>query len=541
MKKTLTFFATFLCVFSMRVQTLQAQSAGAPQSPLFATDITIETNHLANQRHVRVASAYNGWLFAAYLVNDTTTNKGGVVVRYSKDGGITWAAFNGYPYYQHSTFTNCDISVAGMDTTQLAVFVAYSRKDATTQKYEVGVKKYNPMHVAFAPVQVMMQQLDSNKVYDLSLTNDYRFPAPKDSIYSVGLLYSHKGATMDSLLFNNMHKAMGKFKKSVQVVATGKNFRHVSLGYASSATVTGNYFAAWELLDTANSTLAHAYVARTMSNIDSAWTTPKCLDSLSASTLGRIRNPSIACQYSGNDNDSANVTVAVVFECARNGSFTDSMDVLGYYNKAAAKTSFWTPLSLAATTDNELQPYMVCDPSGNKFLVTYYDSTTGSLAYGNAQYNTPAAWTMVTAQYNDNTANLKAPWPRVVANPQVQKPFFAWVMDPANKNGVVLCDGQYLNTSVAPEAELTGLKIYNLFPNPAQSALVLPVYLETSTSLSVSVLNLLGQEVMPAQKINAGPGMQQVDLNVSDLSAGVYLCRLTAAGQVHTLRFVKQN
>jgi hypothetical protein len=544
MKTIITFFASLTCVFTFGTHSAQAQSATpSTLNPLFATDITIEVNNQADQRHVRVASAFNGWLFAAYIVNDSTSGKGGVVVRYSKNGGINWLPFNGYAYYQHSFYSSCDIAVAGNDTTHLGVYVGVVRKDLVSKKYEVTVEKYNPYKISFPPVLVFSQKLDTNKVTDMALASNAKLTAlPKDSIFSVGLLYAHHGTSMDSLIFASIAKKSGpKFGKHT-LVASGKYYRKVALSFAHSQTVAGSYCAAWEQDSTVKSTLGHIFTSRTKWNADSLWTAPTLLDTLFPNMSNHVRNPSISSQYSLTDNDSGNVTVAVAFECARNG-ITDSMDILGAYNKRGDSTNFWNSFRVAGTTNNELQPNIYYDGNGNNFMVTYYDSTAGGLSYvkQGSSLTTPNAWTLVNAAYNNNPTMLKAPWPRVVLNQLTNKAFFAWTVDPINNNGIVMCDGEYLFTSTGPELDLNGIKVYNLYPNPSSTSALLPVSSDRAVDVSLSVFNILGENSMPVRIQHLPGGMQYLELDVTSLASGIYLCRIQSGTMTHTVRFVVQR
>ncbi|HEV7230679.1 MAG TPA: T9SS type A sorting domain-containing protein [Bacteroidia bacterium] len=542
MKKFGTLFTTLMSLLVLGSHLNAQSNAPISSSPLFANDITVEANNMANQRHVRIASAFNGWLFAAYIVNDSVSGKGGVVVRYSKNGGINWMPFNGYSYAQHSVYKSCDITVAGLDSAHLCVFLADVRMNSVTKRYEVKVSRYSAEHNITSATSVFFQQLDTNQVYDVALATDYKFAALKDSIYSVGVLYSHKGLVQDSLIFADTRKYGHPFGKK-HLIATGPFYRNVTLGYAhSQSAFKGAYIAVWEQLPSANSTLGHLYQARTAAMIDSVWTKPLCLDSLSPLTNGKVRNPSIACQNSNLDNDSSNMTLAVAFDCARNGQM-DSLDVMGYFNKTADSTNFWTMFTLAATTNNELQPSLSFDAGTGNFVATYYDSTAGSLPYLMQTFTlpTPNAWTVIKSAYNDNHTVLKAPYPRALVNPQSGKGFFAWTIDPAGtQNGVVLVDGENIFTAV-PEIDESGLKAYNMYPNPSSSSVVLPLSTDKEMNVKMTVYTVLGSLAMPAETIHLGGGLQNLSMDVEGLSSGVYFCRIESGSVSHTFRFVVQH
>jgi hypothetical protein len=537
MKKFITFFVSLSAVFSLGKGACNAQSSvSTPVSPLYAADITVESNNLANQRHVKIAAAFNGWLFAAYLVNDSVSGKGGVVVRYSKNGGINWMPFNNYPYFRHSEYKACDITVSGADTNHLNIFVGDVRMDLTTKKYEVEVQRYIK-NTSYPSTEVFFQQLDTNKVYDMALANNYRQITSKDSLYNVGLIYSHGGLGKDSIVFATTEKKLAnKFGKPV-VIANAPHYRKVSLAYMHSSSIHGAYCAAWELLDTTYSTVGHIQFSRTIRNLDSAWNKPVYLDSLLSVTPDKLRSPSISCQYNAADNDSASASIAVSYDYYNGSNF----DVIGSYNMKGDSTNFWNSFVIDSTGHNEIQSNLSYDPFANNFIATYYDSTAGALQYlsESAMFTTPRSWTVNNTQYNNNTANLKAPWPQVIMNPSNNKAFFAWVMDPSNNNGVVLCDGEYLFTGIA-EQTMSGFDVLTPYPNPANSGACLPVSSDIPVVLTISLYNTMGQ-LMNRSTEHIGGGIQLLELNTSSYAAGVYFCHIATAEKTITRRLVVEH
>ena len=73
---------------------------------------------------------------------------------------------------------------------------------------------------------------------------------------------------------------------------------------------------------------------------------------------------------------------------------------------------------------------------------------------------------------------------------------------------------------------------FDMYPNPANSA----VTINAKNNIdSISVFNLLGQEVMVA-----APNAVQTTLDISNLNSGVYLVRTTSQGKVATSRLIKR-
>ena len=84
--------------------------------------------------------------------------------------------------------------------------------------------------------------------------------------------------------------------------------------------------------------------------------------------------------------------------------------------------------------------------------------------------------------------------------------------------------------------ENTAMRFGQAYPNPASSVVNFDYNLNPSDKASVSVYNLLGQEVMN-QQVNSLQG--SLSLSVADLNDGIYFCNLFVNGSaVKTEKFV---
>ena len=80
--------------------------------------------------------------------------------------------------------------------------------------------------------------------------------------------------------------------------------------------------------------------------------------------------------------------------------------------------------------------------------------------------------------------------------------------------------------------------LIKLFPNPASNYLNLQLrQLAANAEIKVSLYNVLGQEIKHEQVKYNGQGF---GLNLTDLTAGVYVIKVEAQGKVFTRNFVKQ-
>ena len=83
------------------------------------------------------------------------------------------------------------------------------------------------------------------------------------------------------------------------------------------------------------------------------------------------------------------------------------------------------------------------------------------------------------------------------------------------------------------------LNVMNMYPNPTRDLLTIDMAVLADTDLELSVLNSLGQEVLPGTSLNVGRGANRRVIDVSTLTPGSYLVRLTMNDRVLTHRFTK--
>ena len=79
----------------------------------------------------------------------------------------------------------------------------------------------------------------------------------------------------------------------------------------------------------------------------------------------------------------------------------------------------------------------------------------------------------------------------------------------------------------------------NLFPNPTNGTSTLDVRFNEVVDVNVQVFNVLGQEVASWQ--NEKVIEKQYQLSLSDKASGVYLVKITANGESHTMKLIKGN
>jgi hypothetical protein len=517
-------------------------TAPVPMAPTnnYSNDVVINSSTTDNQRRVRLAVAFNGWLYAAFSTAEAATNAGGITIVSSRDNGQNWSLVDSYQLV-NVRYPAHDLVVAGTDTNNLTLYMAGVRNDVVAGTYDLFIDTYNATSGAFVD-NVYLVSHGTSRVNDVSLATDYMTPAFNANPYSVGLLYSAYGSVRDSIIFVGSDDG-GINWPIREIVQTSPYYsRTVSLGFGISYNNSnGRYTAAWEELGSASARYGNIYTSRNISQIDGSWLTPINLDSnLASSTPRQCAYPVIASSMeTSTDNDSSSFSTVILVQRDFNGDGTD-MDVIGFYNKTVNTNNSWYRLDVANSGSNDdLNPDISYDPNNNNFLTVYYDSTNGKLPYAVNGINlvNPDTWTSITAQYNDVTTNLAAPFPRVEINPVTIQAAHVWTAEGGGGRGVAMFDAEYVITGVQASNAGAGGALDNLSPNPANSQATLQFTLVKSANVQLSVVNMAGQQLLE-QNIERNAGTWQTVFDVEQLPAGVYFIRMNLGDQVLTKRLV---
>jgi hypothetical protein len=535
MKTFILLITIFATGFSGFAQTLI--TGGSEKSISFSTDEVIHNRPLENQRNIRSTSAFNGWMYVAYTINDTS--KGGIYVSISKDNGLTWKKFITYQFGK-SYYPITDILVTGTDTSSLNVFVAGVLKNTLSSKYSIYMDKFDGRNGNLLAGQVYVNTLNGTQVTDLALASDYLSQSNANAPYTISLLYAIHNSRGDSLMLTSSVNSGLNFSGAKTMHTTSSCLHNVSLAYGKSiSNPGGTYFAAWEEMQSATATLGHVYTSHSMPGNASVWQVPFCIDSGSVSLSNKLRNPCIACQYNNAKNDSNGLSVIIAYELESGGH----MSIQGSYNKKACTSQSWSVFSIPNSSDNNLTPNVLFDPSSNNFLLTYMDSTNGQLPYAFHGFNmdSPNNWNFSSMQYNDQTSLSKRANPRIVFNLKMALPGFFWINEsPGTKNGVAMFDAAYANLITGTEGHTIKTNEHiNPWPNPASSTIQIPINSFTDEQIRVVIHDILGKEIYSdTRNIVALSG--QMDLDLSSFPNGIYFLHTIGKGE-QLFRIVVQH
>ncbi len=83
---------------------------------------------------------------------------------------------------------------------------------------------------------------------------------------------------------------------------------------------------------------------------------------------------------------------------------------------------------------------------------------------------------------------------------------------------------------------IEGMSGTQLFPNPTSTAATLEFNLEEKTTISIELVNTLGQVVQSISSQNYDAGMQSINIDVSSLAKGIYAVNMRSKTGTHTIQ-----
>ena len=91
----------------------------------------------------------------------------------------------------------------------------------------------------------------------------------------------------------------------------------------------------------------------------------------------------------------------------------------------------------------------------------------------------------------------------------------------------------------ANKSSAHGFFINRIYPNPANDICYLDMNLETSTRVSIQILDINGKLIQNIAPVKCNSGENSIPLNVENLPKGAYLCRVQVNGFVETKKILK--
>jgi hypothetical protein len=250
-------------------------------SPIFGKDIFISYNSSQNQRIIKICSAFNGWLYAAYTYKPSwiTPQDPLIVILRSTDMGLTWSVLK---YLEISTpnpdeiFRCLDIATTGDSISNLKVCLASVASNGFTGNGIGFIKCWN----------YNMEECESfhqiNELVNyMAFATDFPFPATNSNPNSLGVLYSTSAGQKRVIFISSSNGGLSFDNTQIITESPSIIYQKVSLAYGRSPSwSTGRYFAIWEEKDDVSMPYGRIYTAHSDPYFNSPFTTPVNLDGL---------------------------------------------------------------------------------------------------------------------------------------------------------------------------------------------------------------------------------------------------------------------
>jgi hypothetical protein len=532
-------FAMLIYLFAsgqLFAQSTQSDPAAIPfksaGSPLFGKDIIINDIPVQNQRNAAICSAFNGWLYAIYSYRDQYGPRSSTLC--SKDSGYTWnLLMDGYVLTPSSRITHLNIIACGNSISELKIFISVAYRDTVNNFYDAYIFRYNG-----EPFSADIIVLEQYHAIDLTISSDYGYSPVNTNPFSFSTLFSREGFIYpDSIIYMSSGNG-GTTLDNKQILTTSDKYLHkVALSYGIGNTYnTGRYYAVWEEQDDEFAGKGHLYTSHSEPNYNSSFTSPVCLDSLEPGLINNLSNPSVSCQYGDFDNGNNNITEAIVSE--KYNSTYNNENLIGFSNIQSTISDSFIPFNIFQENKNVFQPDMAFNPYNKTFILTCFDSTDVKLPYLTHDFNmnNPGIWNIVDPGYNDTT-NLTSPDPRIILNPVKEDAAFIWSGDHANGNGIATFDAAYSTYTTVPPNNNIDFK-YQIFPNPCNTFFNVECELKEEGYMRLQLYAPTGQFLETLLNRSYTAGHYSIIINISSLSSGYYVYKLTYNEQIYSGKIV---
>jgi hypothetical protein len=508
----------------------------------FGKDIIINDIPVQNQMNNCFATAYNGWLYAAYTYR-TAGGYDSLIVRKSEDSGLTWNTFiQRNEFYFGQFIVKMDIVVCGYNSSSLKLFIAFIKKEPP---FDVGycyIYRYNASTGQYEAQ--IFPQITASDVHDFAIDCDCVNPAANSSPFSLGFLYAdHQSSYGDSLWLYTSGDGGLTFSKRRRPTSSPRYHDHLSLTYGVSASNnTGRYYCSWQEREYIHNLLGNIFTSHTNPYFNSFFTKPICLDSINMQDVNMFRGTSISCQKADFNNDSADMTLVVLGE--KFNAATQDYSVVGYYNSSASNSKHFSRFTLADSAGtNYIQPDIDFNSFDTTFMATVYDSTGNKIPYLVNNYNLKNAntWEKYSSKIND-TSNLSDPRPQIRFNPVIHVGAVCWKANRPNDNAFLLYD--------YPLNPLTGYGIYKreehfidlkLFPNPVKNELNIIVKMKNGGPYEIDLYNNLGVIVKTEHEFYLDRMTNLVKMDLNNYPSGIYLLSVSSGNYKISKKIIKIN
>jgi hypothetical protein len=501
---------------------------GEISSSVSYTGDVIISNDSRNQSKPRLIVFANGTMLASYIDRQDSslsffrsTNNGSIWQRIARVSG--------------NKFLDFDMVAVGVDTIALScVGIGGGSSFRIIQKYTTLPSFTQLSFWAEFPPNISIETSTATSI----ATSKAFVGSGSSTSYSIAAVFSLRSTSLDSIIVVGSINDGTSWNFRTRVATTTGFFGRVSIGYGrSNASFGGRYIIAAEKINFSTgfgNILVSVIGASAFSIGGSVY-----VDSLFASTLGKVRRPSVAAQFTTMANDSADFTTQIAAEYQFSAT---NVDIYSFGHKKLGQASIrsgWFLGGISAPSSNQYQGKVRYNPQGNNFIATYWDSAAGQLSYKNTPSNTINNWSDVRLGFNDQTTGLIDPDPQIEINPATGTAAHVWIRQ-NGANGQMLFDAENRVSSVEGDKSLQP-KEFSLaqnFPNPFNPSTVISYRLATAGDVRLEVFDVLGRKVQTLTNQKQAVGNYSVNFNAANLASGVYFYRLNAGAFTETRKML---
>ena len=207
----------------------------------------------------------------------------------------------------------------------------------------------------------------------------------------------------------------------------------------------------------------------------------------------------------------------------------DALDIIADANGNTVITGFLGGNVPSANFDSIQLPILT--QSTHCFLARY--DSNGLITYakimggGSNDVGSGLAFANDSTFYFTGTAQSSAPWDNII--------YIPCCLDP----NLIVAKFNY-DDNIGTGINEVDKTEFSLFPNPFQSSITLSFLLSDAKNSSITIYDVTGRTILtiPLQELQKGKNKISVDL--SELTRGIYFCRLASTGNMKALKLVKQ-
>jgi hypothetical protein len=477
---------------------------------LFGQDAIINNVPTDGQREVKIASAFNGWLYTIFALDN-----GGVSLLRSTDKGATWTDA-GSLTVSTSIWESYDIEVSGNSVSNLIVTTAEVTLD-TNGQYDLNLLNFT---ATGSLNSIYLVSSGTSRIYDVDLSKIDN---------KIGCIYS-KTSALDSIMIVESSNAGVDWSPATLVSTTSLYFRNVSLAYGKSSSNTSPLaFAAWDQFAVSYGNEGVIYTSK--AEMGMSWDLPIEMDG----QLGypnRCSNPKIAAMNTISASSAGGSLSAVIaFEYDYNGDSTD-IDILGFVNDNARNDQTWINIDFAATGQSEVTPDIIYGTTD--YALSYFNQTLDEVEVFAHDFNVntaPLEW--VSLGYANDAVTSTLANPNLAFNAYESSFDIVWTKT-TGSNGIAMYDSFYDRSDAALDQN-TFVENAKVFPNPATDIFKVEFLSNGDSAYTVQLINMSGKVILTTQKesVNA---VQQIELNVASVAKGMYTVKLSNEKEIFTTK-----